>query len=287
METSRRDFAKLTLAGLTIGSATAGETKFKGVRIGVGSYTFRTMPLDDVIKIMVAANAGGIELDAPFVEPAQQPREALRKWRLTVPLEDIKAVRTKLNKAGITVNAYSVPVNDTFTDEEIERVLLITKTLGTNTMNSSTTMAMAKRIAPLAAKHKMYVGLHPSGNPTNPDAIGSAASYVRLFVLSPYIMANLDLSGYKNWGPDPLAFVKEHNKRITSIHFHDRKTNSTPQAWVPFGEGDAPTKELLLLARKEKFKFAFAIERMYNFQGLDQLTEIKKCLDYCHKVLST
>lgn len=299
--TSRRDFARLALAGLTVAgsAASASETKINGVRIAIGSYTFRTMPLDDMIKVLIATNSGSLELDSLFLEPAPaggpaprggrgatEQRETLRKWRLTVPLDEFKATRKKLNKAGIAVTAYFVPVNDTFTDEEIDRAFLMAKALGTDRIHSSTNVTSAKRIIPIATKHKMFVGLHPSGNPTSPDSIGTGASYEKLFEMSPYVMANFDLSGYKNWGPDPLAFVKQHNKRISSIHFHDRRTTGTPQAWVPFGEGDMPMKELLLMVKKEKFKFNITIERMYTVPNLDQTTEMKRCLDYCRKVLS-
>jgi hypothetical protein len=48
---SRRDFGKLALAGLPLSLALARiDSKVNGVRIGVQSYSFRTLPLDDAIK---------------------------------------------------------------------------------------------------------------------------------------------------------------------------------------------------------------------------------------------
>lgn len=290
---TRSGFLGLLLGGLTAGTSSARETKYKGVRLGVGTYTFRGLKLDEMIPILSAAKVGGIELESPFVEPAPAAggrggpaqREALRQWRLTTPLTELTTVKKRLDRAGITAYAYSVPVNDSFTDEELDRVFLMTKALGAGIFNTSATLPVAKRLAPFAEKHKLTIGLHPGGNANDPDSVGSGASYLKAFEISPRLCANLDLYLFRNWGPDPIAFVKQNHGRISSIHFHDRKIDQTPPAWVPFGEGDLPTRELLLLARNEKYRFPFSIERIYTFQGLDQLTEVRKSLAYCRKVL--
>lgn len=69
---SRRDFGKIVLAGLPLSVAMAQITpKINGVRIGVQSYSFRTMPLDDAIKAMSSIGIGECELFAGHVEPGQ------------------------------------------------------------------------------------------------------------------------------------------------------------------------------------------------------------------------
>jgi len=204
-----------------------------------------------------------------------------------VNLEEFAAIRKKLDRAGISIYAYSLPITESFTDEEIDRVMLMTEALGSPVLNTSATLAVARRLAPLAEKRKLLVGLHPNGNISDPNSIGSGASYLKAFAISPRIYANPDLYLFRNWGPDPVAFLKQIHSRITTLHFHDRKLNRTPQIWTPFGEGDTPTRELLLLARNEKYRFTFSIERIYTFPGLDQLTELRNSLHYCEKVLDS
>ncbi|MGA3238063.1 MAG: sugar phosphate isomerase/epimerase [Bryobacteraceae bacterium] len=294
MPPTRREFSSLALAGLGLGlalarAARAHAARYKGVRLGIGTYSFRGLKLDEIIRIVAAAKVGGIELESPFVEPALPPaqRDALHQWRLTVKLDELKAIRKKLDQAGISVYAYSLPINASFTDEEIDRVMLMTKALGSPVLNTSTTLPVARRIAPFAEKHKLLVGLHPNGNASDPNSIGSGESYLKAFELSPRIYANPDLYLFRNWGADPIAFLRQIHSRITTLHFHDRKLNVTPQVWVPFGEGDTPGRELLLLARNEKYQFTFSIERIYTVPGFDQLTEILNSLHYCEKVLDS
>ncbi len=80
---SRREFGKLALAaGLPIGlpmsvafaqGSAKINSKVKGVRIGIQSYSFRTLPLDDAIKAMASVGIGECELFSGHVEPRLGP----------------------------------------------------------------------------------------------------------------------------------------------------------------------------------------------------------------------
>lgn len=70
---SRRDFSKLALLSLPV-SLAFGQTssKINGVRVGVQSYSFRTLSLDDAIKAMHDIGIGECELFSGHVEPRPQ-----------------------------------------------------------------------------------------------------------------------------------------------------------------------------------------------------------------------
>jgi hypothetical protein len=56
---------------------------------------------------------------------------------------------------------------------------------------------------------------------------------------------------------------------------------------VPFGQGDVPIVEVLQLMKKNGWKFQATIEYEYPTPpGSDVLTELTKCVEYCHKALS-
>ena len=67
---TRREFGKLTLAGLPLSLALGPiNSRVDGVRIGVQSYSFRTLPLDAAIKAMSEIGIGDCELFSGHVEP--------------------------------------------------------------------------------------------------------------------------------------------------------------------------------------------------------------------------
>jgi sugar phosphate isomerase/epimerase len=73
---SRRQFGQIALAGVPIGLAfargtaiLAADSRVNGVRIGVQSYSFRAMPLDEAIQAMKDIGLGEVELFSGHVEP--------------------------------------------------------------------------------------------------------------------------------------------------------------------------------------------------------------------------
>ena len=47
-----------------------------------------------------------------------------------------------------------------------------------------------------------------------------------------------------------MAFIQEHHDSITHLHIKDRKKNDGPN--MPWGEGDTPIKQVLLLLKAKK-----------------------------------
>src|SRR4051812_34956541 len=97
---SRRDFHWMALAGVSSSIALAKvNSKINGVQIGVQSYSFRDRDLDKAIAGMVEVGLGECELWQGHLEP-KVDREALRKWRTTVPMDFFRGVRKKFDDAG-------------------------------------------------------------------------------------------------------------------------------------------------------------------------------------------
>jgi sugar phosphate isomerase/epimerase len=289
-DTTRRTFAKLALAAVPAArSFAATNSVFGGVKLGIGSYSFRGFTLDDIVKGVAAVPLGEVELESWFVEPGvaaagrggmnPEQRETLRQWRLTTPLSELSAVKKKFDDAGIHLYAYNIPIDDSFTEAEIDRVFPMAQALGVSLLNVVSTLPVAERLIAPSAKYKMRVGFHPSGgNLQNPNAIGTGDSWRKVIALAPNFGINPDLGGRANWGPDPLAFLREMHDRITTVHTHDS---------VPFGQGQAPVKEILLMIQKEKFTFVPVIERIYRLQpDMENVVEIRKLVDYCKGVLT-
>lgn len=285
---TRRNFGTMTLASLPLPIAFGKpNSKVNGVQIGAQSYSFRDRPLDDAIKAMVELGLSECELWMGHVEPRQKGRgkeaqAALRKWRESTSMDPFKEIAAKFKKAGIELWAYTIPFRDQLSDKEIEHAFLAAKALGVKYITSSSTVSMAKRIAPFAEKHKIGVGMHGHSNLKDPNEFARPESFEKAMSYSKYIGANLDIGHFFAAGFDPMAFMEKHHARIIGIHLKDRKKDQGEN--VPFGEGDTPIKECLQLIRKNRWKIPANIE--YEYKGADTLAEVRRALEFCRKCLA-
>ena len=317
MRYTRRDFAKLTLAGvpasllvanLPVSAVAKINSRIKGVLVGAITYSFRSMPAADIIKAYVDIGLGEMELMSNHAEqlaaapagrgggggrrgaltPEQQAErdaaaKALRDWRMAATEATFKPVRKKIEDAGIDLKllCYNMNVRTT-QDDEIEYAFLMAKALGVDAISTSTQVSMAKRLAPFADKHKLKVGFHGHANTTNPDEVATPESFAAVMAESKYLGANLDVGHYTEAGYDPVAFLQQHHARITNLHLKDMKKASNGGGYTPFGQGDAPLKEVLKLVQKNKWDIPVNIE--FEYPG-NPLVEVPKCLAYVKDAL--
>jgi sugar phosphate isomerase/epimerase len=307
---TRREFGTLALAGLALPRLVeaAIDSKVNGVRLGVQTYSFRDLPrpagaadsVDLVINAMKADGLGECELWAPQVEPqfpsgargargappslqAVKAREDLRKWRLETSLDHFKNVRKKFEAAGIAIHAYNYSANASFSDAEIDRGFEIAKALGAGYITASTTLDVARRIAPLAEKHQMVVAMHGHSNVSDPNEFATPGSFDAALKMSKYFKINLDIGHFTAANFDALAFLREHHADITNLHLKDRRKNQGDN--VLWGQGDTPIREVLQTLRKERWPIPADIE--YEYRGTGSPTEeVKKCYEYAKQALA-
>jgi sugar phosphate isomerase/epimerase len=175
-------------------------------------------------------------------------------------------------------------------DDEIEYAFQMAKALGVKAISSSSTVSFAKRVAPFAEKHKMMWSGHGHDNVNDPEEFATPQSFETIMSYSKYIGVNLDIGHFTAAGFDAIAYVKQIHSRITNLHLKDRKkpvAGGGRPANLPWGQGDTPIKEVLLLMAKEKYTFPANIELEYAVpEGSDRITEMKKCLQYCKDALA-
>ena len=164
--------------------------------------------------------------------------------------------------------------------------------MGVRGISSSSTVSVAKRVAPVAEKYKMLWGGHGHNNITDPEQFGSEESFEKIMSFGDYIGANLDIGHYHQTGADAVAFIQRHHERITNVHLKDSTGPTAPDTvsntLTPWGDGNAPIRQVLLLMRKDSLKFPANIEFEYAIPaGSDAVTEIGKCLDYVKGCLAT
>jgi sugar phosphate isomerase/epimerase len=304
---TRRELWKRTLAGLAIPMFDPLGQIVSGVRLGVHTNSFRELlrkpGIDDIDTIIQAMTECGVRecaLFAPQVEPQfgashgaghraamsvmspQMMRRELRKWRLRTPLDHFLAIGDKFKQAGIGVYAYNYSPNSTFTNEEIDRGFEMAKALGAEIITASTTLDVAKRIAPFAEEHKMVVAIHGQSPTDSFHECATPQSFAAAMKISKYFKVNLDLGHFTACNFDAVAYIRAQHADIPSLHLNDRRKNQGDN--LPWGQGDTPIREVLQLLKREAWPIRAYVEYEYRGQS-NPVDEVKKCLAYARLAL--
>jgi sugar phosphate isomerase/epimerase len=325
---SRRDFGKLALAGLPAAWALQQvplsawdkiNSKINGVQIGAITYSFRTLPVEDVLKAYTTIGLGEMELMSNHAEalagapagrgggggrrgqpmtPEQEAArdaavKALADFRKGATEATFAPVRKRIEDMGVELKLLCYNMSDLrtlpdgrttgTTDDEIEYAFMMAKWLGVDAISTSTQVTMAKRIAPFADKHKMMVGFHGHANTQDTNEVATPETFAAVMAASKYHGANLDIGHYTEAGYDPVAFIEKNHDRITNLHLKDKKKASNGGGNGPWGTGDTPIKDCLKLLQKNKWNIPANIE--FEYEG-DPVTEVTKCLQLCREYLA-
>jgi sugar phosphate isomerase/epimerase len=322
MSYTRREVGQIALATLAVPSLfpsraeaqTLRDATINGVVVGSQTYSFRAInnPATQIIAAMrniglysaelmsgdaenlaglpgmpnfgEAGRRGGPPLTADQQAQMKAAQEAQQKWRMSTSPETWGRVRRMWNHAGIDVRFLTFNMGANVTDDQIEYGFQMAKGLGVRAITTSTTVAMTKRIAPFANKHRMIVAAHGHANIKDPNQISTEATFLECFAASKYIWANLDIGHYTATNGDPVAFIQKHHGRITNLHVKDRKNLTNGGANTPFGQGDTPIREVLQLLKKSRWDIAANVE--FEYTPNDPLAEMPKCLQFIKDALA-
>jgi len=280
-------------------------SKVNGVQIGAITYSYRELKTghsaEQTLDYLLKSGLSSVELmDGPINGFIKRPSfggkdnpEANDKWLAASEDKEIMARCAALRKmyadAGVTIHTakFGNIGDGNMTDGEIEFCLKAAKALGAVSITREVDTRqndenVAKRLGPLADKHKVYIGLH------NHEQINAKTFDGPILSFGEYIAINLDIGHYTAANDDSVVeIVEKYNKRIVSLHVKDRKNKANGRANMPFGEGNTPIVEVLQLMRKNKYTFPADIELEYKIpDGSDSVQEVAKCVQYCKKALA-
>jgi len=220
----------------------------------------------------------------------QAERDAAAKkladWRASADAKTWKAVTRKFNDAGVDVALLCYNMNDNMKEEDIEYGFRMAEGLGVKAMTTSTTLTMAKRIAPIADKHRLMVGYHGHDATNDSNQTATLESYDTLMGYGGYNGINLDIGHFTAAGYDAVDFIRKHHARITNLHIKDRKKDHGPNV-AEWGTGDTPIKDVLQLLKKEKYPIPANLELEYRIpEGSSIVAEGRKCFAYVKSCLA-
>jgi sugar phosphate isomerase/epimerase len=269
---------------------------FNGVRIGCITYSYRgeITTAEDTLKALIEDGLSEVELmDGPIrsyagmgggarrgpgagkTAPEPEPTDEQRQAQLARCVE----LRKMYNDAGVNIHLHKIPFGQS--DEAIDFNFQVARALGCTGISLERSELMAKRLAPYADKHKIWVAFH---NHTNNYPVMDKTDPILDF--GPYIGFNLDVGHYfaGTKGKSPLPVLEKYHDRIVSLHLKDRTVDGGN---VPWGKGGTPIREILQRMQKEKWTFPADIEVEYKIpEGSTAVAEVAKCVQYCKEALA-
>jgi sugar phosphate isomerase/epimerase len=276
---------------------------FNGVHIGAITYSYRGGPstAEYTLECLLKDGLSETELmDGPIrafagiasgrkprpndgssssgVDTTPPPTDADKAKERETQLARCVQLRKLYNDAGVNIHAHKLPFGST--DEGIDFNFEVAKALGCKAITTERNDQQAKRLAPFAQKHKIWVAFH---NHTN--NMPTIENLDPLMQIGDYIGFNFDIGHYVagTKGMSPIPVLEKYHDRIISLHLKDRTaTNGN----VPWGQGQTPIKEVLQLLKQEKWPIYADIELEYKVpEGSDAVKEVARCVQYCREAL--
>ena len=286
-ELSRRSFicgtAALSASTMlpNLANAAKPNSKFNGVQIGVNSGCFEKMSdgsAERMLKYITQCGISSVELKS---KPAE---EYARTHAGADPMDGFKALRKLYNDAGVTINILRVSKLGwkKMSNKVIDYYFNAAKALGVKAIarGHRINRTAAKRLGPIADKHKMMLGFH------NHSKMKANAYDGGILSSSKYLGIQLDVGHYvAGTNQSAIPMIEKFHDRIIAIHLKDRKKNKGPN--MPWGQGDTDLVGILQFMKKNKLTFPADIELEYKVpEGSDTVKEVTKCLQFCKQALT-
>jgi sugar phosphate isomerase/epimerase len=214
--------------------------------------------------------------------------EQLHQWHLTVKLDYYTAIRKKFADAGLVITGYDATsdIGTNNADEDLNRACEVTQALGAKCMMCAITKPVAKRLAPIADKHALKVGLQgrPNMNSTNGDAMATPSDFGDVMAYSKNFGSSIDVGDATGGGWDVVKFVEDTHPRVFGLNLKDRtKANMS----MPWGEGDTHIDKILQFVRDKKYPVRCYIDCDYQTpEGGTRQADVKRCFEYAKKALA-
>jgi sugar phosphate isomerase/epimerase len=224
---------------------------------------------------------------APLSPEQEKFRQDTAAWRTSAEtMNKYRDLRKQFDDAGINLGVLCYNMNGNIADDEIDYAFRMAQALGVKAISSSSTVTIAKRVAPFADKYKFTWAGHGHDDVCDSEQFAKPETFEKIMSFSPYIGVNLDIGHFTAAGYDAVGFIRRYHDKITNLHLKDRTRN--PQGGgrggnLRWGDGETPIREVLQLLRREQYGFPANIE--YEYQGTDPVIEVAKCLQFAKDIL--
>jgi inosose dehydratase len=248
--TTRRTFVKLA-AGCCVAGAAAPLHAFSSLNIGVGTYSYHSLSIDDMIVQLNALRVREIEMSRGEFMLLSHPEEQL-----------FRTTREKLDRAGIRcVSYYAATIKN---DGDIENAVRFAKLLGSTNITGDATEDVLKQIDHSLTQAGLTFGLHNHFFPykfayESPEDVLNALSG-----LSKTMGATADTGHFASCGYDTVDAIRKLAPRLRMVHLKDIQAKGG-EVNVLLGSGIAKIPEVMQELHRQNFPGLVAVE--YEKEG--------------------
>ena len=241
-----------------------------GFKLGVASYSFRSFPRAEAIKMMQ-------ELKIRFASIKEV------HLRYTDPPEELEKGRKEFEAAGIKIMSggnISLAKND---DADIRKYFQYAKNCGMPMIVCAPTHENLKKLEAAVKEFNIRAAIHNHGPedkhfPT-PESVLEAVKD-----LDPRVGLCMDIGHSVRAGSDVVKMVSVAGKRLLDMHVKDLKDAKAKDSQCDVGDGMMPFPELFRALRKNNYKGCVNLE--YEIHAKDPLPGMKRSYAYMRKVIA-
>lgn len=247
---TRRDFVKLAVAG-SLASAAAPLHALNRLDIGVGTYSYHGLALDEMIVQLNALGIREIEMSRGEFMLMNHPADSL-----------FRTARDKLDRAGIRcVSYYSATIHD---ERDVEDAIRFAKLLDCSNITGDATGSVLHQIDTRLTQAGLTFGIHNHFFPykfayESPEDVLNA-----LADLSKTMGATADIGHFASCGYDPVEAIAKLAPRLRMVHLKDIQAKGE-EVNVLLGSGVAKIPEVMRELHRQHFHGLVAVE--YEKEG--------------------
>jgi sugar phosphate isomerase/epimerase len=240
------------------------------LNLGIGTYTYHSLSIDDMIVQLKRLDIREIEMSRGEFMLFSKP-----------PAERFASARAKFDRAGIQcVSYYTATIHN---PAELETAVRGAKLLGSRNITGDATGDLLSRIEEACSKESLTFGLHNHFFPgkkfpyESPEEVLAA-----LKGRSPIMGATLDTGQFASCGYNPVDAVRKLSGRLKMVHLKDIQASGA-EVNVLLGKGIAKIPEVIAELRNLGYAGLVAIE--YEKEGPVE-EDVRLEVEYARRLIS-
>ena len=262
---NRRTFARALTFG--IGAFHASAHASTRLRIGIGTYTYHNLSMDEMVKRLSALGITEIEMSRGEFMLMKPPTDDM-----------CRSARSSFDRAGIRcVSYYTATIKD---DRDLDYAVRFARLLGSSNITGDATGDMLRKIDERLSREGLTFGIHNHYHKQkfayeSPDDVLKA-----LASRSKTMGATLDVGHIASCGYDTVEAVRKLAPFLKVVHLKDVAASGGEDN-VLIGQGIAKIPAVMKALHKASFRGLVAIE--YEKEG-DIDADVKREVEFARKL---